>query len=193
LKVVVDTSALVSALVFPGGAPEQVYRLAIEGRITMVTSPPLLAELGRVLTAKLGWQDDYVRAAIAQIVRISQVVEPVEQSASSRKTPTMIVPSRPRRLPRRPSSSRRSSPSEPWPLGRGRHPQTDRVPRRPQPGVEAVVRLAARQHAGGRHDVVTESGLSARAASSHVPVVLPPAFCRSLPTVGSGPAAVGSR
>jgi putative PIN family toxin of toxin-antitoxin system len=105
LKVVVDTSALVSALVFPGGAPEQVYRLAIEGRITMVTSPPLLAELGRVLTAKLGWQDDYVRAAIAQIVRIGQVVEPVEQSASSRKTRTMIVPSRPRRLPRRPSSS----------------------------------------------------------------------------------------
>jgi uncharacterized protein len=79
VKVVVDTNVLVSALVFPGGVPEQVYRLAIEGRITLVTSPPLLAELGRVLTEKFGWQDDYVRAAVAQIVRIGEIVEPVER------------------------------------------------------------------------------------------------------------------
>jgi predicted nucleic acid-binding protein len=31
VKVVLDTNVLVSALVFPGGAPEPVYRLAIEG------------------------------------------------------------------------------------------------------------------------------------------------------------------
>ena len=79
MKVVVDTNVLVSALVFPGGVPEPVYRLAIEGGITLVTSPPLLAELGRVLTEKFGWQDDYVRAALAQIVRIGEIVEPVER------------------------------------------------------------------------------------------------------------------
>lgn len=79
MKVVVDTNGLVSALVFPGGAPEQVYRLAIEGRITLVTSPSLLAELGRVLTQKFGWQDDYLRAALAQIVRIGEIVEPLER------------------------------------------------------------------------------------------------------------------
>jgi len=79
VKVVVDTNVLVSALVFPGGVPEQVYRLAIEGRITLVTSPPLLAELGRVLTQKFGWQDDYVRTALAQIVRIGEIVEPLER------------------------------------------------------------------------------------------------------------------
>ena len=79
MKVVVDTNVLVSALVFPGGVPEQVYRLAIEGRITLVTSPPLLAELGRVLTQKFGWQDDYLRAALAQIVRIGVIVEPLER------------------------------------------------------------------------------------------------------------------
>src|SRR5690606_38517723 len=76
---VVDTNVLVSTLVFPGGAPEQVYRLGIEGRITLVTSRPLLAELGRVLTDKFGWQDDYVGAAVAQIVRIGEIVEPVER------------------------------------------------------------------------------------------------------------------
>jgi putative PIN family toxin of toxin-antitoxin system len=78
VKVVVDTNVLVSALVFPGGAPEQVYRLAIEGRMTLVTSPPLLAELGRVLTQKFGWQDHYLRAALAQIVRIGEIVERLE-------------------------------------------------------------------------------------------------------------------
>jgi uncharacterized protein len=79
VKVVVDTNVLVSALVFPGGVPEQVYRLAIEGSITLATSAPLLAELGRVLTERFGWQDDYVRAALAQIVRIGEIVEPVER------------------------------------------------------------------------------------------------------------------
>lgn len=78
MKVVIDTNVLVSALVFPGGVPEQVYRLAMEGRITLVTSPPLLAELGRVLTEKFGWQDEYLRAALAQIVRTGEIVEPVE-------------------------------------------------------------------------------------------------------------------
>lgn len=79
MKVVVDTNVLISALVFPGGVSEQVYRLAIEGRITLVTSPPLLAELGRVLAEKFGWQDIYLRAAVAQIVRIGEIVEPVER------------------------------------------------------------------------------------------------------------------
>jgi uncharacterized protein len=79
VKVVLDTNVLISALVFPGGVPEQVYRLGIEGGITLVTSPPLLAELGRVLTDKFGWQDDYVGAAVAQMVRIGEVVEPVER------------------------------------------------------------------------------------------------------------------
>lgn len=55
------------------------YRLAIEGRITLVTSPPLLAELGRVLTEKFPWHDDYRRAALVQIVRIGEIVEPVER------------------------------------------------------------------------------------------------------------------
>jgi predicted nucleic acid-binding protein len=43
VKVVVDTNVLVSALVFPGGVPEQVYRLVIEGGIMLVASPPLRA------------------------------------------------------------------------------------------------------------------------------------------------------
>lgn len=76
MKVVVDTNVLISALVFPGGAPEDVYRLAIDGTIELVTSPPLLMELGRVLTEKFLWEPAYAEAAVAQLVRISEVVEP---------------------------------------------------------------------------------------------------------------------
>ena len=53
MRVVADTNVLVSALIFPGGAPEAVYRLALEGGIELVTSRPLLAELGRVLTQRI--------------------------------------------------------------------------------------------------------------------------------------------
>lgn len=79
MKVVLDTNVLVSALVFPGGVPEQMCRLAIEGDTTLIASPPLLAELGRVLTVKFGWQDDDVRAVLAQLVRIGVIVEPVDR------------------------------------------------------------------------------------------------------------------
>lgn len=78
MKVVLDTNVLISAFVFPGGAPEFVYRAAIEGRIDIVTSPALLAELGRVLSDKFGWEDAMVEAAVAQVARIGIVVRPGE-------------------------------------------------------------------------------------------------------------------
>jgi uncharacterized protein len=78
LKVVLDTNILVSAFVFPGGTPEAVYRAAIEGRITLVTSPPMLAELGRVLSTKFGWETARARSAVAQVAGIGDVVRPTE-------------------------------------------------------------------------------------------------------------------
>jgi putative PIN family toxin of toxin-antitoxin system len=78
LKVVLDTNILISAFVFPGGTPEAVYRAAIEGRITLVTSPPLLAELGRVLSTRFGWESDMARSAVTQVAGIGEVVRPTE-------------------------------------------------------------------------------------------------------------------
>lgn len=78
MRVVADTNVLVSALVFPGGAPEAVYRLALEDRIELITSRPLLAELGRVLGAKFGWDGERTEAALAQIVQVAEIVEPRE-------------------------------------------------------------------------------------------------------------------
>lgn len=79
MKVVLDTNILVSAYVFPGGAPSEVLSLALEGRCTLITSRPLLLEFGRVLTEKFGWAPDPAEAAVAQIVRTGNVVEPREQ------------------------------------------------------------------------------------------------------------------
>jgi putative PIN family toxin of toxin-antitoxin system len=78
LRVVLDTNILISALIFPGGAPEAVYRLALERRVDLVTSRSLLAELGRVLTDKFGWDPGRAEEAVAQVTRVGTVVEPTE-------------------------------------------------------------------------------------------------------------------
>lgn len=78
MRAILDTNVLISAYVFPGGKPEVVYRLALEGRLEIGTSLPLLAEFGRVLGEKSGWIPDQVEAAVAQVARIASVVEPDE-------------------------------------------------------------------------------------------------------------------
>lgn len=78
MKVVADTNVLVSALIFPGGSPEAFYRLVLEGRIELVTSRPLLTELGRVLTEKFGWEPDRAEEAVGQVVRLAAIVDPRE-------------------------------------------------------------------------------------------------------------------
>lgn len=78
MRVVLDTNTLVSAFIFPGGPPEDVYRLALEGRVELVTSRPLLVELGRVLTEKFGWEGSRADEAVAQVARLGHVVRPTE-------------------------------------------------------------------------------------------------------------------
>jgi putative PIN family toxin of toxin-antitoxin system len=79
VRVVLDTNVLISAFIFPGGAPEAVYRLAIEGRVRLVVSRPLLAELGRVLAEKFGWAPGRAEDAVAQVLRIGDLVRPKER------------------------------------------------------------------------------------------------------------------
>jgi len=87
VRVVLDTNVLISAFLFPGGAPEAVYRLALEGRIEVVTSLPLLAELGRVLSTKFGGEDGMAEEAVAQVARIALVVEPSERVSAVKADP----------------------------------------------------------------------------------------------------------
>ncbi len=70
MRAILDTNVLISAYVFPGGTPEAVYRLALEGQLEVGTTRTLLAELGRVLGQKFDWMPDQVEAAVAQVARI---------------------------------------------------------------------------------------------------------------------------
>jgi len=76
LKAVVDTNVLISAFVFPGGSPEAVYRLALVGSFDLVTSPPPLLELGRILQQKFEWEPPMAEDAVRQLARIGTIVEP---------------------------------------------------------------------------------------------------------------------
>jgi len=87
MRVVLDTNVFVSAYVFPGGAPEEVLALAIEQRLQVITSRPLLLELGRVLQDKFGWDPERAEAAIAQVLRVGEVVIPQEIVTDIRSDP----------------------------------------------------------------------------------------------------------
>lgn len=88
MRVVLDTNVLISSFNFPGGAPEAVFRFALEGRIELVSSRPLLAEFGRVLTSKFGWEAQRAEQAAMEVARIALVVEPVEHVADVRADPS---------------------------------------------------------------------------------------------------------
>lgn len=80
MRVVLDTPTLVSAFTFPGSAAETAYRAVLEGRIEMIASPALLAELGRAL-ARLDWDPGLVEDAVALLLRTSRIVRPPESGS----------------------------------------------------------------------------------------------------------------
>ncbi len=79
MKAVYDTNVLVSAFNFPGGVPEDAFRLCVDRRIELVTSNVLLAEFARILTDKFGWARDRVARAVDQVSRLGTVVTPKER------------------------------------------------------------------------------------------------------------------
>jgi uncharacterized protein len=84
LRALCDTNVLVSAFI-AGGPPSRVIEAAIDDRIELVLADPVLDELGRVLTVKLGFAPERVRELRAFLVELvservalpSQSPEPV--------------------------------------------------------------------------------------------------------------------
>lgn len=75
-----DTNVLVSAFI-AGGPPSRVIESAIEGRIELVLADPVLGELERVLTAKLGFEPIRVReiAALLLDIAVARIDAPKDQ------------------------------------------------------------------------------------------------------------------
>jgi hypothetical protein len=107
LRAVFDTNVLISAFVFPGGAPESAHRAALSGRVTLVTSPPLLAGLARVLADRFGWEEAMVETPVRQVARIGTVVRPADTLSMIEQDPNHE--SRPRAREAQPTSSCRET------------------------------------------------------------------------------------
>ena len=76
MRSVLDTNVLISAILFPGGAPENVLRLGIEARIELVTSTALLTEFARVLIEKFGHTEAQARERVRRIVVVALITKP---------------------------------------------------------------------------------------------------------------------
>ncbi len=77
-----DTNVLVSAFI-AGGPPSRIIEAAIDGHIELLLADPVLDELARVLTVKLGFQPRRVREIKAFLIdlaseRISAPTRPPE-------------------------------------------------------------------------------------------------------------------
>jgi putative PIN family toxin of toxin-antitoxin system len=77
-----DTTVLVSAFI-AGGPPSRIIEAAIDGRIKLILADPVLDELERVLTVKLGFEPGRVREIKTFLIdlaseRISAPTQPPE-------------------------------------------------------------------------------------------------------------------
>lgn len=75
VKVVLDTSVLISALVY-GGKPKQLLDLTLNQKITTFISPPILAELVDVLLRKFRYSRRRAQAQERKVKESFKVVYP---------------------------------------------------------------------------------------------------------------------
>ena len=74
-RVVFDTNIFLSAFTF-GGKPKVVFEMARAGRIQLIVSAPVLAELASILKGKFGWDDEDVREALMIVGRHADLFKP---------------------------------------------------------------------------------------------------------------------
>jgi putative PIN family toxin of toxin-antitoxin system len=72
-----DTNVLVSAFI-AGGPPSRIIEAAIDGRIELVLADPVIDELERVLTLKLGFEPERLHeiAALLSDISLARVAAP---------------------------------------------------------------------------------------------------------------------
>lgn len=75
-KVVLDTNILISAVVF-GGKPREILKQAIEGKIRLAVSEPIIKEIREVLGRdKFGYPASMIHFIIGELESIAEFVEP---------------------------------------------------------------------------------------------------------------------
>jgi len=74
-RVVFDTNVFLSSLTF-GGKPEVLFEMARAGRIQLVVSTSILAEMALILKSKFDWDNEDIRQALRVIGRHAELVKP---------------------------------------------------------------------------------------------------------------------
>ena len=75
-RVVCDTNIYISALIFPGGKPEKVIKLATRKEIKLFISSFILSELGSVLVDKFDLSKPKIGKILSYISEFAILVEP---------------------------------------------------------------------------------------------------------------------
>ena len=70
VKVVLDTNIYISAILF-GGKPEKIRKLSQEGKIELLVSEAIIAEVAEVLRKKFDWES----------WQISQIIDEIRETA----------------------------------------------------------------------------------------------------------------
>lgn len=71
IKIVCDTNILISAFIFPGGPPEEIFHSIIMQDYQLGISVPILEEFKNVLRKKFAWPED----------KISEIIELIQRNA----------------------------------------------------------------------------------------------------------------
>lgn len=79
LKVVFDTNVYISAFISPGSKAEDAFLLALNRKVKLYTSVPILTETAKKLREKFLWHDDKITAALKHINRVATVLKPVKK------------------------------------------------------------------------------------------------------------------
>lgn len=74
-----DTNVLLSALIFPGGSPEQVIELCRTGELSHFTSPDILSEFRGVLTRKFRYGASDAEEFCERVLAFSELVYPTQR------------------------------------------------------------------------------------------------------------------
>jgi len=77
-RVVFDTNVFLSAFIF-GGKPEEAFQAVRRRRCLLVVSPPILAEVARILKDKFEWDDREIEEAVRTIGRTAELVKPEDK------------------------------------------------------------------------------------------------------------------
>lgn len=87
-KAAVDTNVLVSAFVYPAGTVREIFSLAMNRKVILAVSEPVLAEYAEVLRRKFGWAEHEIDENVRFIRKFTEMAVPSSGIKAVKADPT---------------------------------------------------------------------------------------------------------